>query len=345
MPAPAVYTPHLWTLYQECLLRYEELLRAGLTGPALSNDQSPARSGGGDGGGTDSATSPRRSTAWRCPPLPASSPPSPISCRAAFNTLWDAQGPQRVKTWTDLQKSLADKIPLVRLRLQFIELCVQCAADDPQGNMDKAYQLIELVKDPLQPRPAEALVLAMLRRDAPRKAANGTLAPTRNSSRPRPEGALCAERAALGSQSVVGVVDGLLPGAKYPYAEHLMPWLFGAVKHADDQRRLGQDLIFATDLPSAGQSAQYLQLADAAYVKIQDNALRLRQTMAVRDRIVPALPYYARFLARRYAEPDSRQARDLEAAVTEIRGPRQGRPPTGRRRWRTRSAHGQAISR
>jgi hypothetical protein len=170
------------------------------------------------------------------------------------------------------------------------ELLLERAAENPVNNLDRAYQLLQIVNDPLRPRPAEAHFLAMLRRDLPQ-------------SPPSPEYALLiqqalrlrrqAERAALA-----------IDGATYPYSELVAGWIARPIAEADRQRRLGEDLLFAADGASWDKAREYLTTAAGFYQEAQTTAQAIRSSLAVRDQLLSGLPYYSWWLAGRRQSPD-----------------------------------------
>ena len=73
----------------------------------------------------------------------------------------------------------------------------------------------------------------------------------------------------------------------------------------DGLRRKGEDLLFATDATALKRAAGFLSDAENRYLRAQEVTLRARQGFAVRDRVVPMLPFYTRWLAHRRPREES----------------------------------------
>src|SRR5262249_16038279 len=82
-----------------------------------------------------------------------------------------------------------------------------------------------------------------------------------------------------------------------PYSEQVYPSIRKNVEEADQQRRLGEDLLFASDNKSWKEAEEYLNRARQLYQSAQKDARDLRAAMQVRDELFVELPYYTQWVA------------------------------------------------
>jgi hypothetical protein len=281
VPAPAVYTPHLWRLYQDVLLRYEQLLRAGDTDKAvdLGNrlralEQEMLRSQHLD---LSALT-----TTLAMPAVAGWDVTRPEELYRQFNEVWDAPPAEYAKRWTQLLAGRGgpDPVGQLRLRLRLSELVVERAAEDPANNLTKACTLLRILDDPIRPRPAEVHFLMMLERDRVRDRA------------PPPEYfelfQLAVRTRVLAERTALAVRTG-----GNPYSEQVFAWIRGQVEEADKLRQEGQDLLFASEGAAWEQARAQLRKAEALYRATQAHAEVVSSALAVRDRVLPFLPYVA----------------------------------------------------
>lgn len=340
VPAPYAYTPHLWRRYEDCLIRYEQLLEAGEASAtrrlrhrleqlrrridqARELELSTTQSGlamlaaaGVDASFDDDEAA--GSGPW-------------VSHRAmqVLDQLWSAQPAQRSKLWEKVAGEHAEPADRQLLRLQLYELLLKRAADDPAENLATCYETLQVIDDPLHPWPAEIHCLVMLQRDL----AHGN-----------PSGQLCdliqlalrvrslAEQAALGAR----------PGS-HPYSEQVRGWIAAQVDQADAIRRKGEDLLLGGS-SNFGEARRSLGKAEAIYEEAHRLACTIGQAVEVRNRLLSRLPYYARWAACRQSglavrhhadclsieaiEELCRQVHDLSAELQPPGQQPQGRPVT-----------------
>src|SRR5262249_4363599 len=142
-----------------------------------------------------------------------------------------------------------------------------------------------IVRLPGKPQPAEPHFLAMLRRDLAVRPITPDYALLIGHAL---QVELQAERAALGVE-----------GAGYPYSEQVAQWTGAKLVEGDEERRLGEDLLFAADDASWKEARGHLATAASRYQSIQATAKSLRTSLAVRDQLLAGLPFYALWLAQR----------------------------------------------
>src|SRR5262249_33961829 len=132
--------------------------------------------------------------------------------------------------------------------------------------------------------PAEAHFLRMLHRHL--------------NAKPRPQVELLRTAVSLRMEAEeVAWVGGIGPDL-YPYPEQVFRWVRGHVAAGDRARELGQDLLFGADPKSwAIAENKYFPEAQAHYRKAREDARVIASALAVRDKVLSRLPYYARWVA------------------------------------------------
>jgi hypothetical protein len=284
---PASYAPHTWMLYQATVLRLEELERAGDRAAAnlllsrlaeLNHELQESR------------TIPLARSRANSLAMPAAEgerlPSPPDAVEQQFNLLWAAPSEEFPKRWVQLQQSLAATTMPTRttVRLQVIRKALDRVMESPEQDMNRAVALLRVLDAPSEPRPAEAHDLLMLNRpdDVPSGRNDTYFQGVSKAIRAR----LFAENAALG----VGQ-------AGHPYCERVAPWVHSTVRNADENRRLGQDLLFAPGEPNWKEACRLLDAAYEQYQTALEEASSVRRALVLRDQILPALPFYTQWVA------------------------------------------------
>jgi hypothetical protein len=308
VPPPASYAPHLWRQYQETLLRYEQLVRAGDT--RKITDVSGMLRGLKDD--IDKARAVDRPSAQYALPLPAAlgktfalRPDKDV--KGQFEQLWRAKEELRRQTWDQMEKAAADQSR--ELRLQLCGLLLDRAVEDPQQNLRKAADLLHLLCGKGNERPAELHFLAMLQ-------GADNLAPEPN--RPPAELLATALKIRVLAENVALAVplgnEDYRPRQqprKHPYSEQVFPWIQDKVLRADEKRQQGQDFLFASDKDSWGKARQLLAEAEQLYRSAQEDADAVRDALQTRDEVFAALPYYSQWMAG-CRLPDDKRELDIE---------------------------------
>lgn len=315
VPHPAVYAPGPWRFYRDLLLRYEQLIIAGESeisaGLALKLD-ALAQKIGQD----------------RAYPLPFGlqnslalagamgyALPDGVEASKQFAKLWDAKDTkEREEVLQQIRKDFnpfSDALTENLLRLRLLELLLVRTADDPAPALEKSAVLAKLLDAADDPRPAEAHYLVMLQHSLKQlQVLTAGDAPKDKKDTPKPlltpadlqltlQVRLQAERAALGLPGYKGALKG------HAYSELLLPWLKAPFEKADEQRRYGQDLLFASDLNLLQDARKNHNLARKGYedllaAKGDGKSIALLQNaLALRDQVVPKLPYLAKWVAGR----------------------------------------------
>ncbi|WP_406695658.1 vWA domain-containing protein [Singulisphaera sp. Ch08] len=309
IPSPTIHLPHKWRLYKETLIRHDELLRAGAVVEAgelaldlnqlvlelgrpltldLSSIQGTLTMGvieGQEGAGAE-------------------------SLRHPFEKLWEASSGNEVKLWQQLQATAGRT--LNDLRWGLLDLLIQRVADDPAHLLDRGVRLARVLVDPTSPPPVEVQELIMMARDIPREnLANPGLSE-------RVSQAIRVRR--LAEQSALLPADPTDRG-RHPYVSHVLPWVRTRVDEADELRRQGLDLLFASDPSEWDRCGDLLQRAERIYQDVQDDAGQVRDAYGIRDEVLEALPDYSLWLGR--IRPYGQRVRnvrldELEASVTTL---------------------------
>src|SRR5262249_6159520 len=302
---PAAYAPHLYRQYLETLLRYEQLLRAGLDA--------------GDGAAKhmkdeadrlyreivdaarlhlDSVVKPDSLPATLTMPAALGFVPDAkeiATLRQDFGNTWNDKEPQP----DAFRKPIEVKSDTVKTQLRRVwlsSLLLDEALKDPVvQNLAKASNAILSIQDPLAtPRPVESHFLVMLNRDLYRvddKATGKVTAPAALIVQ-----ALSVRR--LAEEAAVGLGSGGDTEPLPAYTEQVPPWIQKKVTEADQERRLGEDLLFASDNKSWDDAKNHLNTAQKSYTDAQEDALAVRRALKARDQILAELPYYSQWLAR-----------------------------------------------
>jgi len=320
-PSPAVYSPHLWRLYQALLLRYEQLL--------LADDPDSAATVAAQLGAVGRQVQKLRRlelspALYNALPMPAAAGllTEPRQFASTFNDLWASDRAGFAKKWAEVQAKASTDPSNRLLAWRVADEAIEQAAANPRANLDKAYHLLQAVTPP-DNRSIEAHYLAMLRRDLPasapppelvqqalrvrRLAERAALAVTDQKARPEEPPPLFAKQRHLVPN------DGFI----LPYSEQVILWTRMRVLEADGQRRQGEDLLFATDDKSWARAADHLQNAARMYLEITGDpkfvgadpkqvrplgtAEVLRNCLATRDQLLAALPFYAQWLGQTQA--------------------------------------------
>jgi hypothetical protein len=279
---PAVNAPQLWRRYLETGLRVEQLLRAG-----DADDAARARRDFEALGQQvrDARKLPVGSLSCSLA-LPAalgdSLPAQDVALmRQALDRVWD----QKDVKDDDFARLAEDGVVkgnvrgLLSRQSALTDLLLQRATDRPDANLARAAARLPRFDGP---RPAEAQPLPYLaaHRPADCPAALVTLALS-----VRRQG----ERAALGLGD-----DGGLPAC----SEQVYPWIRGTLKTADEQRRVGEDLLVSRKSDYA-EAERLLRGAEADYRKAQRDAEKVRHALVVRADSLAELPYYSMWVVKR----------------------------------------------
>jgi hypothetical protein len=316
IPSPAAYTPHLWHQYQETLLRYEQMLRFGdpTTKAAkllaaltqLEEEMRLARQLDQlDGVGN---ALPLASTLGL--PLPMSAKELD-ELRVA--ELWSGDEKQREARWKELKawREKGEKAPRL-VQVQLSEQLLQSLIRKPVARADLALasEVLHQVSIPGSVWPIEAHYLAMLHRDLPE-------APQPS---PPPELLQTALRTRmLAEQAVLGPppTQQADKDRSHVYSEAVFPWIREEVKEGDDNRRLGEDLLFASRPEEWTKAREYFVAAVPAYEEATKKARKLREALRVRDELFDELPAYTNWAVRQRLKSENEEKR--QNLVTELK--------------------------
>ena len=285
-PPPAAYAPHAWSLYQATILRLEEMELAGDQG---SVNALLVKLGELERELGESRTIPLMRSHANSLAMPAVSgqrlPPAPDAVEQQFNLLYGSAPEEFSKRWGQMLQSLAANGAVARttLRLQVIGKILDRVVESPDQNLDRAVALLKAIDSSAEPRPSEAHDLIMLNRagDRPAKPSDSYFQGVSKAIRAR----LTGENAALG----VGP-------SGHPYCELVVPWVEAIVEPADEKRRLGQDLLFATDESSWQEASRLLDTANEQYGGALQTADSVHKALTLRDQILPILSPYAQWV-------------------------------------------------
>lgn len=310
-PHPAVYSPALWRRYQDLLLRYEQLLRAGdptkKTGDIAGKlaamrkkIESEARFEAADT--TLSLALPMAEALGIALPLPEA------ELKRGTQKIWDAskeeQRPEFLKDLVDWAKKQDDvksaqlRVELYRTFLNFIgqsplvrEADLVAPQNDKGDPVSKTQALLDLFDVKLgPPRPAEVHYLTMLLKDVSR-----TPSPDLELLRQSLKVRQLAERAALAVPET---------GDAHPYSEVILPWNRERIVNADALRRPGEDYLFGSSKDDWEKARRFIDQAQAGYRETQKESQNYRQALDARDRSFAELPYFALWVANQRVSSD-----------------------------------------
>lgn len=291
-PAPAVYTPHLWRRYLDILLRYDELTRMGADqswGQALLQQLEELEQAMSQARYLE-LSSIQNSLAM--PALAGRPPRDAAQDDKLFARLWDALPKDYAATWAKLRQGSTD---LVATRMAIFERLFQRAAEAPAANLEKVGDLARLIADPVYPLPAELATILLFHRHLPHADPNGA-------GGPAGAPALVGEanelvRTALELERLASTVSLGGYGAGYPYSEEVHPWIVELTREGDRDRLKAVDLLFVGGRENLEQARALFGNARAFYQAADARAALLRRALATRDRALPLLPYYCRWVA------------------------------------------------
>jgi hypothetical protein len=284
-PPPSAYSPQTWRLYQDTLLRYEQLLQAG------DRDWAARLQGQLNELATriEHARTLELSSLSNTLAMPAA---AGYRCTVAEDAiqrtasdLWNAAPQEAPEKWLEAQARLAsDDLERQLLRLRLCDWLLERAAEDPDTHLEAVVRLLQTINDPLRPRPAEAHYAVMLQRDKP--AGNGSSEYTE------------LLRLALSTRRLAEQAALAIHAEGHPYSEFLWDTLAPPMQEADADRRVGEDLLLASpqEWPQARRS---LEAARAAYLAALDTGRQIQSALQARDYVLSMLPYYSQCVACR----------------------------------------------
>jgi hypothetical protein len=306
VPSPAVYTPQLWRIYQDSVLRYEQLVRAGdgtgarqmrATIDSLRNRIAAAQA---LQGASDSMTNSFPMPAELGLSRPWRQKDKRDLFRQQFSEVWKAKNlsEELGKFKTEWLGQAGDDAQKRRLLLTDLSrLLVEKVATTTTGRPDlnRAKEILAQAEDLLGPakRPTEAQYLALLWRDLGDKDKSVELTADKLATlRLALEVNQLAERTAAG----FGPAGGQDGNRGHPYSEAVWPWIATVVLDADKERRTGQDYLFG---PASAwtRATTSLQAAKKGYLAAAADAARVQKALELRDQVLAEVPYYARWLA------------------------------------------------
>ncbi len=300
--APFVHSPQLWRLYQDNLLRYEQLQRAGdptrkaddvkKTLDKLYGDLTASRSLAGSYGSLGNSFPMYRVLGY--------TPPDDLRDAKLQDFLtslrkFDNAKPEEQEEKTKLLARYREKSQQEKqyLRTRFNQLILR----DMQGPFNpqrERERLAEIENELAAPqRPVETQLLKML------QDADESLSPA--TKKLALEVRVLAEEAALSAGATAEL-----------YAEVIFPWIQKDLKDADKLRREGEDLLFGDPATHGVMAHKKLAEAQKDYERVRERAKKLQRALAVRDEVAAELPYFAAWLA---SAPASEQGKEEMQAL------------------------------
>ncbi len=304
-PPPAAHAPQVWTRYVASLLRFDELRRAG---DVESGRLMLRRLAGLEREINDSRYLALGSThnTLTMAVAEGQDPPTPTDADIQrFNALRGIAPEEAARRWAQLQTGPGapnpDELRSLRVRLDDMilgrladDLTLDRVAGSPADELARAAGLVKAIEDPALPRPAEVHDLVMIQRDAPSNATPGFYHAVGLALKTR----RLAERTASALPPDQAADSTAPPPSRPTYSAQVFPWIQGPLAQADEQRRLGTDLLFSTEPGDWDRARDYLETASRSYQDVAASTAVVREALAIRDEVLPVLPGYARWLAR-----------------------------------------------
>ena len=301
IPNPAVHTPFAWRSYRDLLIRYEELVIAGNRVDAANVHRRMLECQMEIESSLVTGLSSVQNSIGMFDTLmddAISTPPqaqSDTNAQKALESLWNAAPGERAKHWDKLRSTVQnDPAAIQRLRMALQQLTIQRVSEAPAENLTTGSELIQLLDDPLHPRPAEAHYLVMLAADLP-------TTPWTDQRRDLVRLALTvrqlAERTAWNSQ-----------GPAFSFSERVFPHIRSLVENADRERRLGEDLLFGSQR-DYDRAETHLQKAQSIYHDAANRGAAVAAACDAYEKTMADLPYFAHWIARKRTDfRDNREA-------------------------------------
>jgi hypothetical protein len=282
-PAPWVYAPHLWKLYSQAVLRYEELL---LVGSRAAPDVK-----------TKADNLAAELTRLRALRLESTAFSLPLSAAAGEFTSRELRNQVQKELMPQLRRNLSTKdwegilerfngidrhLAIQELQRRFLQ--VDRARDLRVGPLPDILQRLELKKD--QERPMEVHFARMMSVDGQFDEVDYD----RQDILLRK-----ALQTRLQAEEIALAFDPSDERA-YPYAEHIFPWIEKRMAVADEARRHAEDWLFAQKWENA--TTDYDRKVLPLYEEIRRDVRTLRAALSLRDRGLAELPGLSLSLAQ-----------------------------------------------
>lgn len=296
VPSPAVHAPVAWRRYRDLLIRYEELVMAGNHVDAANVRRRMLESQMEIDGSLVAELSCVQNSLGMFETLKGDATAGPDGSQAesgtnaqkALEQLWSAAPSERAKQWDKLRGAVKnDPAAIQRLRMALLQLTVQRVSEAPADNLGTGSELVQLLDDPLHPRPAECHYLVMLAADLP---------DTSWTDRRRD-----LVRLALNVRQTAERTAWNFRGPEFAFSERVFPHIQRLVENADRERRLGEDLLFG-DSQDYDRAETHLQKAQSTYQQAASRGAAIAAACDTYDNAMANLPYVAHWLARKRAD-------------------------------------------
>ncbi len=301
--SPWLTDPVRWRKYQDCLLRAEELLRAG--------DADHAREVRKTASDLKEVIAGARGTPPPSLGLTLAMPDVLAASLGAKATEWLTaftrhlqadKYDESLRDVDNLGKAAANTRERQLLRTRAAAVFLREVAANPKKFWEAAdaRKLLARLDDPTDPNSAEAHYLVMLRPDEKR---GGPLAPLLRRKDEAKAWELVGKALRvrlLAEQAAAGLSPEAADRSPLALSGEVLPWVREMIDKADVKRRKGQDLLFTSEEAKAWPEAEaQLDAAQAEYARAAGEAGKVRRAILARDEAMAALPYYTRWLARR----------------------------------------------
>jgi hypothetical protein len=184
-------------------------------------------------------------------------------------------------------------------RAVLIDALLRKVVEDPKQGLDQGRWFLGLLDaEPPSCRSAEAHYLMMLADNPEMWRSQG------EANWPLVQQSLHLRRVA--EQAALGLKEDNAAARLPAYSEQVLPWIRNTIEKADQPRRVGQDLLFASSAAEWEKAKKLLnEEARPRYEKAQAIAVKIRRALDVRDRLYAELPYYTHWIAELGSEHEA----------------------------------------
>jgi len=285
VPAPSVYTPHLWHGYLELLLRFEQLTVAGSSDAAATIQRQLA---GLEKLIQRQATLSGLRSQSNTLNLSAIADPSAGQAserlRQKAAELWNTSDADLPVRWAALEKEFASngESALTTLR-QAVQADILDRVMEEVALLPRAARVLAVIESPTHPRAIESHTMLLYHRDLPTTTDDLHHTAVKQG----------LELAKLVEQLVVD------SQAQPPYGEQTLPWVADLLLEADQLRLAGQDLLFARNPQRWVEAKRLLEQAAQQFEQARAVVSQIQKALRVRDQVSDFLPAVTRWYGMR----------------------------------------------
>jgi hypothetical protein len=298
---PWVYYPHLWRLYQDWLLRYEDLLVAGQRKDSSTAAVETILTNLENRLTEEILRDPKSIANSLAMPTPLGISPGPDIDQAEFAKKWRARDKDEdsLKKYLLEKQRSEDRIQLVQFLLD--EATAARGTESARAEIKAVARWLESIRLSSGTNPAEGHFLRMYEYLYDEVIAKSDKAKTGSPGPERVKEALAVR--ILAERSALGLAPDDAAGKHHPYSEQIQPWIKTEIEEGDVLRRMGEDLLFGKK-DDWQKSDEHLKKAKRRYDDANRISADIRGAFESRDRAFAEMPYYVQYFGRKSARDD-----------------------------------------